>query len=85
MLVIGVTNMKEEALCMCQDSSASINGIDLLMAQKSGAQILRLQHPMKALLGNGDEIQANHSVFFKFRMGDITFTPPCYMFPKLKF
>ena len=85
MLIIGATTLNDKPLYICQDSGASINGITLATARDSNVILQRLRTPMKALLGNGDEIVAGYKTVFQFRYGKSTFTLPCYVFSKLKF
>ena len=85
MIIIGAVTTKGTPLYMCQDTGASLNGTTIAVARKEGLRLTKMQSPMIALLGNGEEIQATYKTQLKFLYKNRQFTVPCFVFPTLKF
>ena len=66
MIIIGAVTTKGTPLYMCQDTGASLNGTTIAVARKEGLRLIKMQSPMIALLGNGEEIQATYKTQLKF-------------------
>ena len=80
MIIIGAVTTKGTPLYMCQDTGASLNGTTIAVARKEGLRLTKMQSPMIALLGNGEEIQATYKTQLKFLYKNRQFTVPCFVF-----